>query len=261
MDGDNITLDKDSFKALAVDTRINVLKLLHDKPHTLSELSDELGLSNPTVKEHLEILERAELIARHDEGRKWKYYKLTRKGLQVINPKEVRVFFSFIVMLIASVGIAMALVWQLFSRNNSTVIEAASKTAPVVQNTRLLAAQAVPTAVHHSILSALNILSAVLIIAIVITIILLFLYFRLSKKSLLGGTQNTPKKNDDAEQVNAEEKPVKAKKQSSKSARLNKTSSKTKEKKNTKATTLKKGGSKIAKKAVVSSEDNKTAKK
>ena len=94
MDGDRIVLDRASFKALAVDSRISILKLLDERPHTLTELAAELELSHGTVKEHLEVLESSGLIIKNDEGRKWKYYDLTDKGRMLVNPRGARVFFS-----------------------------------------------------------------------------------------------------------------------------------------------------------------------
>ncbi len=76
----DIRLDKETFKALASATRIDVLKLLGQRNHMQSELASALGLSVPTVKEHLSALEKAGLVERHDEGRKWKYYSLTKRA-------------------------------------------------------------------------------------------------------------------------------------------------------------------------------------
>ena len=182
MDGDNITLDKDSFKALAVDTRISILKILHSRPHTLSEMSEELELSNPTVKEHLEILERAELVARHDEGRKWKYYKLTRKGVTVVNPKEVRVFFSFVFTAVASVGFTAALIWRLLSKpGTGAAVANAPMAAPLAKNAGIMAAEA-KTAPAHQVFTAINILSVLLLVAVAATIVLFVWYIRTSRK-------------------------------------------------------------------------------
>jgi len=92
---DKIVLDKATFKALAVDTRVQILKLLLDKPYTLSDMSALLAMSNSTVKEHVDVLVKAELISPDNDGRKWKYYSLTFKGRRFIQPGEVKVFFAF----------------------------------------------------------------------------------------------------------------------------------------------------------------------
>jgi DNA-binding transcriptional ArsR family regulator len=81
-----VVLDEGSFKALSSDTRIGILKNLKIRRHTLSELSKTLSLGTSTIKEHCDVLKKANLIEQFDEGRKWKYYALTEKGKQVIAP-------------------------------------------------------------------------------------------------------------------------------------------------------------------------------
>ena len=93
---DNIVISRDDFKALASSTRTQIIKLLQERNHTLSELSKKLGLSNPTVKQHLDILEKAVLVQPLDEGRKWKYYSLTRKGKNMLLEQPSN---NFIIML------------------------------------------------------------------------------------------------------------------------------------------------------------------
>jgi DNA-binding transcriptional ArsR family regulator len=101
---DKVVLDKEVFKALSVETRINILKLLTERRYILSELSESLGMSNSTIKEHLDIMVKAGLIKQIDSGHKWNYYKLTFKGKNVVNPQEVKVFFAFIISTIVAMG-------------------------------------------------------------------------------------------------------------------------------------------------------------
>lgn len=77
---DNIVISKEDFRALSSRTRTGIIKLLQERQHTLSELSKKIALADPTVKQHLEILQKAGLVEVTDEGRKWKYYSLTKKG-------------------------------------------------------------------------------------------------------------------------------------------------------------------------------------
>ena len=83
-----ITLSAHEFKALASETRTAIIKLLQDRNHTLTELSKKLGMAAPTIKQHLGILESAELVHGIDEGRKWKYYCLTRKGKSIFTAEQ-----------------------------------------------------------------------------------------------------------------------------------------------------------------------------
>jgi DNA-binding transcriptional ArsR family regulator len=80
---DEIRLDRDTFKALAAETRVAMLKSLSRRRMTGAELAQAARLSPSTVKEHLDRLEKAGLIEQEDEGRKWKYYSLTFKGRQI----------------------------------------------------------------------------------------------------------------------------------------------------------------------------------
>lgn len=89
---DKITLDRETFKTLASDTRVGILKSLARRRKMLTELSKEFGMSPSTIKEHLDNLSRAELVVQKDDGHKWKYYELTRKGKEVLNPGETKIW-------------------------------------------------------------------------------------------------------------------------------------------------------------------------
>jgi DNA-binding transcriptional ArsR family regulator len=106
----DIRLDKETFKALASETRVDVLKLLNQRRHMQSEIASSLNLSVPTVKEHLDALEKAGLVERHDEGRKWKYYSLTKKGKGVLNPEELKIWIVLGTFVLGAVGTA----WNYF---------------------------------------------------------------------------------------------------------------------------------------------------
>lgn len=106
MEEDKIVLDRKSFEALAVDSRVRILKSLKQRRKTLSELADEQKMSVSGVKEHLETLENVGLIEKIDDGHKWKYYELTRKGSDIIAPKELRVW---ILLSLASVALIAAI--------------------------------------------------------------------------------------------------------------------------------------------------------
>jgi len=80
-------LSSTEFRALSSDTRTGIIKLLNERNHTLSELSKKTALAAPTVKQHLSVLEQAGLIQCIDEGRKWKYYSLTKKGRRILEPE------------------------------------------------------------------------------------------------------------------------------------------------------------------------------
>jgi DNA-binding transcriptional ArsR family regulator len=89
--GGKITLDQESFRALASDVRVEILKRLDARRETVTDLSNLLGLSKPTLLEHLEKLQSARLVKRIDEGRKWIYYELSSKGRKILHPERVAI--------------------------------------------------------------------------------------------------------------------------------------------------------------------------
>ena len=89
-----ITLDQESFKALASEVRVEILKRLDERRQTVTDLSNLLALSKPTLLEHLEKLQAAGLVKRVDEGRKWIYYELSEKGRRILRPERVAIVIA-----------------------------------------------------------------------------------------------------------------------------------------------------------------------
>ena len=105
---DPFILTREAIKVLSVDTRLDILKLLDERPHTLTEIKDTLELAPATVSEHLARLEDAGLIEKRDEGRKWKYYALTLQGQKLFAKKPAAFTFAFALSTIAAGGFAIA---------------------------------------------------------------------------------------------------------------------------------------------------------
>lgn len=108
MSGGKIILDSETFRALSSETRIRLLRLLENGRRTLTDLSSETGLAKPTVQFHLENLMKVDLILKENEGRKWLYYSLTRKGRSILNPgvKKIQIILALSVTFLG-IGIAM----------------------------------------------------------------------------------------------------------------------------------------------------------
>jgi len=97
-----ITLDRDMFKALASETRLNILKILDGKNLGLNEISNKINLNKATLHEHLSKLHEAGLVKRNErEGHKWVYYKLTWKGESLLHPENTRIVVMFSITFIA----------------------------------------------------------------------------------------------------------------------------------------------------------------
>jgi len=90
----SVTLDQESFRALASEVRVEILKRLDARRMTVTDLSNALALSKSTLLEHLERLQAAALVKRIDEGRKWIYYELTAKGRRILHPERVKIIVA-----------------------------------------------------------------------------------------------------------------------------------------------------------------------
>ena len=118
---EKITLDRAVFKTLSSDTRISILKSLGRRRKTLSELSKEFGMSVSTIKEHLENLCKVDLILQVDDGHKWKYYELTRKGKNVVHPSETRIWIVIgmagLAIIFTSFDLVSGAISSIFNKN------------------------------------------------------------------------------------------------------------------------------------------------
>src|SRR3954463_13213460 len=74
------------FKALADPTRLRLISLVaahQDGEACVCELTDPVGLSQPTVSHHLRILVDAGILSREQRG-KWAYYRLLPEALNAL---------------------------------------------------------------------------------------------------------------------------------------------------------------------------------
>ena len=93
-----VTLTLNDFKALASETRLDILRALDGKKMSLKEISVATKLHEVTIHEHLSKLVEADFVKKNErEGHKWVYYKLSWKGTSLIHPENTRVvvLFSF----------------------------------------------------------------------------------------------------------------------------------------------------------------------
>lgn len=91
-----VTLDMNTFKALASDTRLGILRALDGKKMSLRDIEKATNLNKATLHEHLQKLNEAGLVKRKErEGHKWVYYKLTWKGEGLLHPENTRIVVMF----------------------------------------------------------------------------------------------------------------------------------------------------------------------
>jgi DNA-binding transcriptional ArsR family regulator len=80
------------FKALADETRREILVLLQSREHTVGEIVDRFTLSQPTISRHLSVLKEANLVTDQRKGQ-FVLYRLSGTAMA----RTVRDFFdSFI---------------------------------------------------------------------------------------------------------------------------------------------------------------------
>ena len=82
----DIVLTKGTFEVLASGTRLDILKTLHTRRMTITELADNLGLAKSTVHHHLQKLTEAGFVAAGEDGHAWVYYALTPEGRALLQP-------------------------------------------------------------------------------------------------------------------------------------------------------------------------------
>jgi len=75
-----------SFQALSDPARLTLLHLIQAQPGEeacVCNLVDPLGLAQPTVTHHLQVLHRAGLLCREKRG-VWVYYRVERRGFEAL---------------------------------------------------------------------------------------------------------------------------------------------------------------------------------
>ena len=128
--GEKILLDSEIFKALASQTRLEILKELDERKKTVTELSRIMDLNKATIYEHLNILNMVGLVSKIDSSNKWVYYKLTWRGADLLHPEKKRIAIvlslalSFLITGIISSLIYMRQVAQNYA--HSQLLETAS---------------------------------------------------------------------------------------------------------------------------------------
>lgn len=195
-----ISLDSNVFKALSAKSRVDILKHLNKRKYTQSELSQLMNIKVPSVKEHLNELEKAELVKKLDEGRKWKYYELTYKAKSLLHPEEKQIFIALGTFLLSAFGTGY-LFWKdklNLGMNYSSSAESYSsiadnsaamyKAAPMIEAVResppALITQSSAKAIPASIYSEPNYLLGILLIVSLIALIFLVYFLIKRKKSL-----------------------------------------------------------------------------
>jgi len=120
-----LTLNVNSLKTLASETRLDILKLLDGKKMSLKELSEATNLHEVTVHEHLSKLIEGGFVNKHErEGHKWVYYQLSWQGTSLIHPENTKVIVLFSSTFISFFFGVILLINSFFSSEISGIISA-----------------------------------------------------------------------------------------------------------------------------------------
>ncbi len=114
-----ITLDQESFKALASDTRIEILKRLDKSQMTVTDLANDLQVNKSAVYKHLSRLLDAGLVKKLEDNRKWVYYKLSMKGMHLLHPEKVQIALMLSAAVLA-VTLALSQIYMFVAGNPVT---------------------------------------------------------------------------------------------------------------------------------------------
>jgi len=128
-------IDRKTLKALAADTRLDILKSLGKRRKTPSELAKELNLAASTIVEHLNRLEEADLIRREETGHKWIYYNLTEKGSALVRPRIPTNFVIILGICIMVVFIGFFYYYNISYANFAGASRTSALTVPESQKT------------------------------------------------------------------------------------------------------------------------------
>jgi DNA-binding transcriptional ArsR family regulator len=116
----SITLDRRAFKALASETRVEILKKLDGTQKTVSDLARDLDMNKATMFQHLEQLVDVGLVKKDSEEdrattvkeapnvapvqgppKKWVYYRLSWKGKNVLHPERVKIALALSIAVVS----------------------------------------------------------------------------------------------------------------------------------------------------------------
>ncbi len=130
-----ISLELEDIKALASDSRLEILKMLDGKRLNLKDISKNTQLNKATLHAHLSKLLDAGFITKKErEGHKWVYYKLTWKGECLLHPENTRIVVFFSIAFISF----FAGVIQLINYAKGTIVGIA-ETLPKAETTQIYA--------------------------------------------------------------------------------------------------------------------------
>ncbi len=127
-----------------LDTKIKILKILNEKPRTVTQVSEILGLAQSTISQHIDELKESGAIEEFDNraNRKWKYYKVNKNyyynlmNKEKNTQKEYLLIKRVVAVLIVFGILAIIFIAYQTPKNtiNSNTIVNATKTTSIASN-------------------------------------------------------------------------------------------------------------------------------
>ncbi len=133
-------LDKKVIKALNVDTRREIVKMLSKRPYTASELAKITNKHVTTITQHLNTLEQSGLVHKKESVNKWKYYELSDKGEKLFKTQ----YYTWIVTLGVSALVFLGGLYRLY------VPETITATQEIMQKSADSSGAALPAAASEA---------------------------------------------------------------------------------------------------------------
>lgn len=185
MSDKELVLIPKSIKALSVESRVSILKQLGLKKSTLSELSEKLKISKPSVKEHLAILDDAGLIRKIPSENIWIYYELTDSGKSVIKPEGVKVLFMFAFSALATIFIGIYLLFSssIFTAATSNELYSAKAVSDIVatESAPMLTASISAEPAVSIMQNGFPYIWAIFFVLLILTVVLFIMYLKKRK--------------------------------------------------------------------------------
>jgi DNA-binding transcriptional ArsR family regulator len=127
-------IDRDVLKAISVDTRMDILKMLSEGDRTPSFIGKKLNKTDPTIVEHLDAMQKAGLVKKIETpGKKFVFYTLTERGHGIISSKSRRLIIILGISFLALSGGILNLLYSPFV-SQTTLSENLPAAAPAMGN-------------------------------------------------------------------------------------------------------------------------------
>ncbi|MFA5862565.1 MAG: winged helix-turn-helix domain-containing protein [Candidatus Thermoplasmatota archaeon] len=109
----DVALTLDAVRTLATGPRLRMLRLIAQRPLTLSDLSKLFPYPKSTLHTHLIALLDLGFVTRRTDERVWVYYVATEKGTAICQSSHPRIVILLAASLVA--GLAAGVLWTLRS--------------------------------------------------------------------------------------------------------------------------------------------------